>query len=96
MIGRIDDELFGETLGKKYLADDTRVICTGKPILNDHDLILTADGVPHDIVSSKFPILGMEGQVIGLYGVSRDVTHTSKTEPEHTLLPDKTPGGILS
>jgi len=69
VIGKTDHELFSKDRADIYRASDQQVIKSGKPTLN------TIEPAPENsdrlIVSSKFPIKGKNGKIIGVAGVHR-------------------------
>ena len=96
LVGKTDVELFGAVIGDKYQQDDNKVLATGKSLINMHDFIPCEMGMPHDILTSKYPIFDADNNVIGVYGVSRDVTQLQLNEAQLQLLSDSMPGGIGS
>lgn len=75
VVGKTDAELFDdEALIRRYTDDDRRLIASGKPLKAYIEPIWSDDGNRGYCQTSKFPIHDTEGNVIGLYGISRDVT----------------------
>jgi len=58
------------------------VINTGKPILNEEELIENVDGKNYWLLTSKLPLKDSEEKVYGLIGVGQDIT-------ERKILDDK-------
>ena len=74
VIGRTALDLFPQPLGERYLAQDQAVLRSGDPISNLLELHLYPNGHQGWCVTTKVPIRGAGGGVIGLAGTSRDVS----------------------
>jgi len=77
LIGRRADELFPAPLGGIYRAQDENVMRSGAAILNQLELHFYPNGGRGWCLTSKLPLRGRRGQVIGLAGISRDL-HTAR------------------
>ncbi len=71
MIGRTDFDFHPPALAAQYVEEDRRVMAAGKPLTDQVWLVQGADGMPRWYVSSKFPVRGLGGAVIGVAGVMR-------------------------
>lgn len=74
MIGRHDAEMFSLELAQIYDEEDLSVFATGLPILNKTNPYNDAHGRRGWVNASKWPLLDEDGQVVGLFGISHDVT----------------------
>jgi PAS domain S-box-containing protein len=74
LIGKSDLELCPFETAQKYLADEREVIETGRPLIDFEEYILGADGAKTWIATTKAPLRNDHGDVIGVIGVSRDIT----------------------
>lgn len=81
ILGKTDQELLPRALAEKYRADDRRVMATRRPMSGVIELFLDARGVPTWHVVDKRPVLGRDGRVIGIMGISR----RSEAHPEPGL-----------
>ena len=79
-VGRTDAEFYPREMSDAYIRDDRRVFETGKPVLNRLEVWLNERGHADWSVTSKVPLFGKNGKVIGLMGVSRRDLHPSVTE----------------
>ncbi len=75
MLGRTDFDFNPPTLAAQYVDEDRRVMASRRPLVDQVWLVRSADGMPRWYVSSKFPVLGPRGEVIGLAGVMRLYDH---------------------
>ena len=73
LIGRTPDQLFPHPLGENYRAQDRRVFRTGVPILNQLELHLYPTGGRGWCLTNKLPLRGVDGSVVGLVGISKDL-----------------------
>ena len=74
LIGRSDLELCPWETAQKYLEDERSVIETGRPMIDGAEYILSSDHKKLWIETTKAPLRNERGQVVGIIGVSRDVT----------------------
>ncbi len=86
MIGRTDFDFNPPALAAQYVDEDRRVIETRQPLIDQVWLVQSADGMPRWYVSSKFPVFGSRGAVIGLAGVMRLYDHAGQAPGEYRRL----------
>jgi AraC-like DNA-binding protein len=70
-IERRDHDVFPRALADAYVADDAEVFRTGRPLVNRLELWLDEQGRPEWCVTTKIPLHGKDGEVVGLIGVTR-------------------------
>jgi AraC-like DNA-binding protein len=68
IIGRNDYDFVSPGIAEKYRKDDLEVMHSRKPMLNIIELALNAVGVPDWCSTNKFPIVSIEGEVVGVMG----------------------------
>ena len=86
LIGRTADQVYPPPLGKSYRAQDEAVIRTGEPILNHLELQIYPGGNTGWCVTSKVPLRGRRGDIVGLVGISKDLHATSETGEDYSSL----------
>jgi len=74
MIGKHDLEVFPPETAQIYYQEELPVFETGQPILGKTDPYFDAAGNHGWVSTSKWPLFDDDGQVTGLFGISRDVT----------------------
>jgi two-component system sensor histidine kinase/response regulator len=100
LVGKSDYDLFPKALADKYRGDDKSVIETGQPIIGMIEQIPNGDGTLHWTKTWKYPVRNTAGEIIGLYGISRDISNTVeleqkvKTAEDYIDLLDNIPGGV--
>ncbi|GGB54782.1 bifunctional diguanylate cyclase/phosphodiesterase [Roseibium aquae] len=80
LIGRSDRELHAPDLAEKFSKDEKWVLESGQPKLDYEDYVDLPDGSRRWFSSSKFPVRNSEGEVVGLFGVSRDISERKRAE----------------
>ena len=81
IIGKSDFDFFGEHAQKAY-DDEQEIIRTGEPILNRVEREDTNDGRFNYVSTTKMPLRNIEGNVVGTFGISRDITESKLAELE--------------
>lgn len=84
------DEATGHTLrdfhpgerGQQAHVDDTHVIATGESILSQEKSNFGAEGLLRWSLTTKVPFLDTGGKIIGLVGISHDITRRKLMEQE--------------
>lgn len=71
IIGKVDRDLFEATIAERFQEVDSRVM-EGESIEQEYSR--TIGGATFTFLDSRFPIKGISGEVIGICGVSRDIT----------------------
>ncbi|MEM6644252.1 MAG: methyl-accepting chemotaxis protein [Bacteroidota bacterium] len=77
--GRTDADFFGDH-AKKALEDEQRIIETQQPVLNDIEKEDRNDGTVGYVSTTKLPLRDIHEEVIGTFGISRDITEQKETE----------------
>jgi PAS domain S-box-containing protein len=77
MIGKTDYDFSPHDLAELYVAEDRRVIETRRPVTYQAWLIPDHRGALKWYLSSKIPLFGANGKVIGIAGAMRDVEKAS-------------------
>ena len=79
-MGKTDLQLFPRELAEQYFADEREVMRTGRPLLNREERVIDGQGGERWMLTSKVPLRDSQGQVIGLVGISRDITERKRAE----------------
>ncbi|MBC2604330.1 helix-turn-helix domain-containing protein [Puniceicoccus vermicola] len=88
VLGTLDSDLYFNELAMVYMEDDASLIRGGPPIVNKPELVMASTGVVGWNMTSKYPILSAEGEVIGTYGMSRPVDHSVDLPADYADLAD--------
>lgn len=82
IIGKTDFELFGKEHAQQAYEDEQKIIQTGIPIINKEEKEDWADGRTTWVSTTKMPLYNNQGEIIGTFGVSRDITDKVITEEQ--------------
>lgn len=94
--GKSDYDLVEKDYADRYRAMDAQVLQTGRACV-DYEEKLPEKGVAVRYArTSKYPIADRDGNVVGIYGVTRDVTEYRVAFERLKLLTDSIPGGIAT
>jgi len=80
-IGKTDFDFFREDDAKKFRADDESVMNSGKTLVDRVEQAQIKSAVKW-MSTTKAPVFDAAGKVIGLVGISRDITERKKVEAE--------------
>ena len=80
LIGKTDFELHPADSARKYLADERRIVETGRPLIDIEEYVIAPDGGKVWISTTKVPLRDDSGRVAGLVGISRDITGRKRAE----------------
>lgn len=80
VIGKTDLDIFTNEHGRAAFEDEQRIIETGEPILGIEEKETWADGRETWVSTSKMPLHNDDGQIVGTFGISRDITEHKKAE----------------
>jgi PAS domain S-box-containing protein len=72
--GKTDLDLQPKELAEAFLAEERAIIETGQPIIDRIEYNPAQDGTPRWLSATKVPIIGADGQIEGIVGISRDIT----------------------
>jgi diguanylate cyclase (GGDEF)-like protein/PAS domain S-box-containing protein len=73
-LGKTDADFQAPHLAASHLADERKLMETGKPQIDHQEYHPTHDGQARWFSSNKVPMRDRQGRVIGLVGVSRNIT----------------------
>ncbi|MCX6238174.1 MAG: PAS domain-containing protein, partial [Bacteroidia bacterium] len=87
VIGKTDFDFFPEEQARLYFQDELDIMKSGEPLINQIEKVNRADGSTIWVSTTKIPIKDDDGAIVGLVGVSRDVTKFKmKLQQEKSLL----------
>ncbi|SFC22196.1 diguanylate cyclase [Devosia psychrophila] len=74
MIGKTDFDIAPPERADVLFASEQKIIASGQPQLDIEELLPDATGELRSYMTAKVPLHGANGEMIGLAGVSRDIT----------------------
>jgi PAS domain S-box-containing protein len=79
-IGKSDSDFFTAEHAQAALADEKRILESGEGLISKTERIRRAKGDFRWVTATKVPLRDASGKVVGLVGVSRDVTEQVRAE----------------
>ncbi|MCF7817365.1 MAG: SpoIIE family protein phosphatase [Kiritimatiellales bacterium] len=80
IVGKSDFDLFAEAHAQQAYNDEQRIIRTGEPLIGVEEKEVWPDGRVTWVSTTKMPLRNETGQIIGTFGVSRDITEHKEAE----------------
>jgi PAS domain S-box-containing protein len=80
LVGKSDFDIFGPNHARDAYADEQEIIRSGKPIIEKEEREDLSDGRIIWVSTSKIPLLDSSGNIIGTFGISRDITSRKRSE----------------
>jgi two-component system, NarL family, sensor histidine kinase UhpB len=80
LAGKTDLQVFPRDLAEQYYADEREVLRTGQPLLNREERVIDGQGRERWVLTSKVPLRDAQGRIIGLVGITRDITERKLAE----------------
>jgi len=74
LLGKSDADFYPPDLAAQYRADEEDLLSSGQPVINRDEPRRDANGALQDVVTTKVPLKDDQGRVVGLVGISRDLT----------------------
>jgi sigma-B regulation protein RsbU (phosphoserine phosphatase) len=75
-------DFFPNARGRQAVSDDQQVLSSGEPILNQEKSDFGLGGNLHWALTTKVPLRDINDQLIGLVGISHDITRRKLAEEE--------------
>ncbi len=80
LIGRSDSDFFSEKHAHAAIEDEQRIMRTGQPIVGKLEKETWPDGRVTWVLTSKMPLRNERGEIVGTFGLSKDVTESKHME----------------
>lgn len=82
MLGLTDHDIFTTEHAEQAARDEQEILRTGRPMIGKVEKETWADGHDSWASSTKLPFRGPDGEIIGTFGISRDITKQYLAEQE--------------
>jgi len=94
IIGKRDEELFPVDIAAEAIRDDRWVIETGAPILNREEGGSIGERETW-VLTTKLPWRDEQGHIVGLFGISKDITELKRSEIRFRSLIEQTTDAVF-
>ena len=82
IVGKTVFDLFPNEIAQRFQVDDQTIIATGQPLLDREEPYTTYTGEQRWFSTTKVPFRDESGAIIGVIGISRDITEKKRTQEE--------------
>jgi len=89
LLGKTDFDFYPKELAAKYYADGQNVIRTGQPLVGQEEPAVDPEGNRKWYSTTKVPLRDSHGKILGLVGISRDITARKLAEQDSEQLMQK-------
>ena len=86
VVGRTDHDFHPPALATQYIAEDERVMRSGRPLKDQAWLVPDHTGMPAWFLCTKLPLFDAAGAVSGLAGILRPFDHAGNAPQEYRRL----------
>jgi methyl-accepting chemotaxis protein len=80
LIGKSDFDFQDKGRAQEAFDDELNIMTTRKPKIDYIEKEVMTDGSEHWVSTTKMPLINSKGEVVGTFGISRDVTRLKKLE----------------
>ena len=89
MIGKTDDDYYKPEHADLAREMEKEIISSSTPVINEHEHEIWQNGKDTWCSTTKLPLRDSDGNIIGTFGISRDITKWKNIELEKDELIDK-------
>jgi len=82
LIGKTDFDLVSEKKAREFYEEEQEVIRTGVPLISKVSQTTIQDGEERWFIVSRIPWRDKDGEIVGTFGVSKDITAMKLTEAQ--------------
>ena len=82
LVGKTDFDFFTEEHARPAFEDEQRIIRTGQPVVGLAEKETLPDGRVSWVLTSKLPLRNEQGEIVGTFGISKDITQRIQAEQE--------------
>ena len=79
-VGKSDFDFFAKEHAEEAFADEQRIVQTGQPLIGVEEYSPLSDGAERWVSTSKLPLRDEKGNVVGTFGISREITERKRAE----------------
>ena len=79
-MGKTDLDIFPAELANQYYEDEQTLMKSGQPLNREETVVNPRTGEKRWVQTTKVPLRDKQGAVVGLMGISRDITDRKQAE----------------
>ncbi|MBM4170840.1 MAG: PAS domain S-box protein [Ignavibacteria bacterium] len=95
IIGKTDFDFFGKEHSQQAFDDEQKIMKTGQSIINKEEKEDHHDGRVSFVLSSKHPLYDAYKNIIGIFGISKDITDRKLLQIRYQSLYENSVDGIF-
>jgi PAS domain S-box-containing protein len=80
VLGKTDFDFLNREVAEQFFGDEQEVCRSGQPLLNREELLVDRGGKHRWLLTTKVPLRDGNGEVIGLVGMSHDISDRKRME----------------
>jgi len=85
ILGKADSDVFSPEHAEHALADEQRIMMTGRPLINKEEQEIWRSGRVTWVSTTKLPFYDDQRNIIGTFGISREITARKHAEQRERL-----------
>ena len=89
VLGKTDFDMFPRHIADQFFRDDSIVLKQGQSIIDREELMAESNGIEKWLRTSKLPIIGEDGEILGLVGFGQDISLEKQLEKENAQAAEK-------
>lgn len=78
--GKTDFDMFPKEMAEKFFNDEQNIIKSRRPLIGIEETGLDGNGNIMHILTTKVPIINIDGELTGIVGVGKNITSLKETE----------------
>ncbi len=82
IIGKTDFDFFPEVHAQRSYNEEQNLIRSGQPLIDIEERVLWPDNRLTWVSTTKLPLRNAQGQIMGTFGISRDITKRKQADEE--------------
>ncbi|MBN2484772.1 MAG: PAS domain-containing sensor histidine kinase [Bacteroidales bacterium] len=78
--GKTDYDFYPKEMAQKFMADEAKIVASGKPLIGAEETGIDKHGNIIHLLTTKVPIKGVDGDIEGIVGITKNITSIKETE----------------
>jgi len=95
VVGKTDFDFFPVEYAQKYYDDEQMIMSTGRSLVSVEEAMVTKAGEHRWLSTTKVPLRAADGGIIGIVGISRDITERKRIDEQMQRSKDELENRVL-